>query len=79
METVTVKELIGMLKRLEQDALVLLSRDEEGNGFGTISKDGFYEKFKRQDDLGELPSVYVIYPFDEFCDLEEMDVTFEED
>lgn len=34
----TVRELIEKLKGLDADAMVIMSRDSEGNGFSPISK-----------------------------------------
>jgi len=34
-----VRQLIKILEELDQDAVINIASDEEGNGFGDISKD----------------------------------------
>lgn len=58
MKYLTVKEVIAILQELDEDALVLLSRDPEGNGFSPVAEDhsvGFYnddeQDFYSQDDF----------------------------
>ena len=65
----TVKELIKMLKTLDQDAIIDIASDEEGNSFGDIGE-GVAE--------GNLQSngkkVYSLYP--ESCEQPEERYTF---
>lgn len=52
----TVKQLINILRTLEQDAIIDISIDEEGNGFGDISNqlaEGMLKNGKK---------VYSLYP-----------------
>jgi len=57
-----VKELIKILGQLDQEKTILLSKDEEGNGFGHVDT--------------ELSNVenkaYVLYPFSEKQSPEEL-------
>lgn len=39
MEKMTVKQLIAILSELDQDAIVVLAKDPEGNHFSPISSD----------------------------------------
>lgn len=59
MKTLTIKELIAYLEQIGGDKKVYISRDEEGNGFGTILKKSI-----------EINKDYIIiYPYDEYVEL----------
>ncbi|MCK9318909.1 hypothetical protein [Methanoculleus sp.] len=59
-----VKELIEILKQQDQDREVYLSRDCEGNSFGTIGESSF-EEYRE--------NILLIYPEEEYVDLEDID------
>jgi hypothetical protein len=59
-----VKELIEILKQQDQDREVYLSRDCEGNSFGTIEESSF-EEYRE--------NILLIYPEEEYVDLEDID------
>lgn len=66
--TITVKELVGVLKTLPQNAKVYMSIDEEGNGYGTLhlpNTDGLSSFSHEQKD-----NVVLLYPWDERLDYE---------
>jgi len=50
MSAITVKQLIEGLKEFPQDAIVVLSKDGEGNSFSPIPDDGFYSTGKYSPD-----------------------------
>lgn len=64
--TLTVEELISELDRLQPDAKVYISRDSEGNSYGTIN-----EEYSLRYD--ELDNVVVIYPFVEYLEDEDIE------
>ena len=59
-----VKDLIEILRQHDQDREVYLSRDCEGNGFGTIEESSF-EEYRE--------NILLIYPEEEYVDLEDID------
>lgn len=84
MKTYTVKQLIQELKKYEKidpDMPVYLSRDEEGNGFGTIWRTpGAYSSIELTGDtaVGKSPrelenKMLIIYPFEENMDFSELE------
>jgi hypothetical protein len=52
-----VKDLIIKLQKLDPDKEVYLSRDEEGNGYGTLSED-----------ITETSKAVVLFPAIEYVD-----------
>lgn len=52
-----VKQLIERLSALDGNALVVLARDEEGNGFAKLSDIGSNMKFDAQSDEAQLASL----------------------
>lgn len=57
-----VKELIKLLKKLDQDAVIDIASDEEGNNFGDISPD-YGDGFLKDEETGNKGSrVYSLYP-----------------
>lgn len=57
-----VKELILKLGKLNQDAEVYVSRDEEGNGYGTISPKSIHS-------YGKCGRSVVIFPWEEHVEV----------
>ena len=53
-----VKELIQILVKIDQDKEVFVSRDEEGNGYGTLDKSSVEDNGKS----------VVLYPYEEYVD-----------
>lgn len=53
----TVRNLIKLLKTLDQTAIIDMSSDEEGNSFGDISPDLAESKLKKT-----MQKVYSLYP-----------------
>lgn len=53
-----VKDLIIELQKLDQTKEVYLSRDEEGNGYGTISEDS----------INQTSKAVIFYPWEEYVD-----------
>jgi hypothetical protein len=62
-KTMTVDELIATLMKFPQDTRVFISRDEEGNGFGTIGESSEYSK---------LDKTLVFYPVQEHLEYEDI-------
>lgn len=63
-DTITVKELIEELKKFPEDAVVYTARDEEGNGYNTVSEDSI--------EYGELDKAIVLYPVREHLDYDDV-------
>lgn len=63
-QSLTVKELITHLQTLDEEAQVYVSRDEEGNGYGTISVNSI--------EVGELDKAIAIYPVREHIEYDEV-------
>lgn len=57
-----VSQLIKYLQKLDQKSTVLISRDEEGNGFGTIVPQSF--------DTQYADNVVIIFPWKTSDDIE---------
>lgn len=55
-KTLTVDELIAYLTHFPQDTKVFLSRDSEGNGFGTLNNQGWGAEYHKED------SAMVLFP-----------------
>lgn len=53
-----VKDLIIELQKLDQTKEVYLSRDEEGNGYGTISESS----------INQTTKAVILYPWEEYVD-----------
>lgn len=75
-KTMKISELIEILRtyrRVYGDKPVILSSDEEGNGFGTIGQDNKYGSFDVHHGF------LVIYPYAERLELDEVEGYVEED
>lgn len=59
-KSLSVAELIAVLNKYPQDAQVFISRDEEGNGYGTLADTAI--------EHGTLDNVIVLYPVIEGLD-----------
>lgn len=57
-----VKELVEILKKLNQDKSIFLSHDSEGNSYGTITEDSFES----------TEDFYIIYPYEEYIEYDEL-------
>lgn len=83
MKTYTVKQLIQELKKYEKqnpNMPVYLSRDEEGNGFGTIfgGTNGYTSfGYATEKDMGhsddDTKQMLILYPFEEGLDYSELE------
>ena len=58
MKPITVKELIGVLNTLDQDTLVALSCDSEGNSFSLVPEDDFCSSGYLKNCLGQQDIYY---------------------
>lgn len=56
-KTLTVDELISVLMKYPQDTKIYMSRDEEGNGYGTLAADGIGSS--------RLDKAIILYPISE--------------
>ena len=63
-----VKELTKILKTLPQDANVYISRDEEGNGFGSIEEGKEYSSLS----FDKEKNILVIFPWEERMEYDEL-------
>lgn len=63
MQTLTIKELKILLGKYPDNYLVFLSRDEEGNGYGTIDSEVLDSK---------KDQAVIIYPLHEGLEIEEI-------
>lgn len=63
-KTYTIDELIARLTAMPSDTKVFLSRDEEGNGYGTITQDSF--SFHQED------KSLIIYPIQEGLEFDDV-------
>ena len=72
-----VKELIRILKKYPEHE-VLLSKDEEGNGYSTLEKEEscFYACTVSAE--GRDVKLLVLYPWKEYSDLNELTPEFDE-
>ena len=74
MKTLTVNQLIKILNNLaEEDKKrnVFISRDTEGNGFGTLDETVSIC-------IDEDSNSILIYPFEEYIDYDDLNTTLEE-
>ena len=65
-DTVTVDKLVSLLKKYPGDTLVYLSRDSEGNGFGTMTSSGWSEEYHKQD------TALALFPITEHIESDEV-------
>ena len=76
-KTIRLKDLISKLQDIYIDCgnlPVVMSRDEEGNGFGTLDPDDF-EKFSMSVECNG--KILVLWPCIEYLDLEDIDTSNE--
>jgi len=58
MKTMTVGELIKLLKGYDEDVLVALSTDEEGNGYSVMGNEMCVESCYMENNLGYADEIY---------------------
>lgn len=63
-KTLTVDDLIARLTKFPSDTKIYISRDEEGNGYGSIGFESF--------EYGRLDKSIVIYPIVEHLEYDEV-------
>jgi hypothetical protein len=73
-KTVTVDELVAMLTKYSPDTKIYISRDSEGNGFGTLSANGLGVEECPQD------NAIALFPMQEHLEYDEIfPKTYEEE
>lgn len=72
MNTLTVKELKGVLDTLPEDCKVFLSTDEEGNNYHGIDKQSSFSLYEKDKAL-------IVYPGGQWFDIEEIAPSVMED
>ncbi len=68
MESATIKELIKELSAYPEDAKIFISRDTEGNSFGSINVKSPIAGFG----WSEEDNAIAIYPFEEYLEDEQI-------
>jgi hypothetical protein len=64
METLTVDELTALLKKYPSGTKVYVSRDSEGNGYGTVSTDSI--------EYGKADGAVILFPVREHLEFDEV-------
>ncbi|MCK9544954.1 MAG: hypothetical protein M0R03_23305 [Novosphingobium sp.] len=65
-KTITVKELIAELKKVDENKNIYMSRDTEGNEYSTLNKMNIFQDTEDNESI-------ILWPFEEYLQYEDID------